>query len=134
MVRSLLIAAAAAAFALTSAPIAHAQTPASGVPAAERQARWYSEQLLELARALGGAHYLRLSCTRSDYSWFSFMEGVLAREGAIGRRAMEDAFNDGFRRERARFARCSPQAAAMEAELRARGMRLADSLGAVHEE
>jgi uncharacterized protein (TIGR02301 family) len=119
--------------AVASGPV-RAQTPLEGVPAAERHARWYQEQLLELSRSLGGAHYLRLSCARNDYSWFNFMEGVLAREAQPTRRALENAFNDGYRRERARFSRCTPQAQQMEAELRSQGMRAADALGAVYDE
>lgn len=94
---------------------------------------WYGAQLIDLAHALGGAHSLRLMCARQDYIWLNFMRGVLAREAWADARRLEDAFNRGFRRERARFARCTPQTEAMESELRAEAMRIADALSAANE-
>jgi uncharacterized protein (TIGR02301 family) len=90
----------------------------------------YDAQVEELAGVLGGAHYLRILCTgRSDQRWRDFMRGVISREEGRAR-ALTDAFNDGYRREEARFSECDGAARSMEAELRAQGLRLADGLSA----
>lgn len=128
------LAALASGLALAASPAA-SQEAVSERPttrAADRPA-WYRDQLITLAATLGGAHYIRLRCTRDDYSWFTFMEGMIRHEDAQMRLQLEDAFNAGFRRERARFGACTPAAQQAEAELRARGMRIADGLGAANE-
>jgi uncharacterized protein (TIGR02301 family) len=111
-----------------------AAAPAAAQPREEELSgqALYHAQLADLSRVLGGAHYLRLTCSDGrDYRWYRFMETLLSQEGAQ-RRVMADAFNDGFRGQRARFAQCTRDATAMEAELRAQGMRLADGLGAAN--
>lgn len=109
--------------ALVAAPAA-AQTPRL-----DAQAR-YDEQVTELARVLGGAHYLRILCVgRGDQRWRDFMRGVISREPERSR-MLTDAFNEGYRREEARYPDCDASARNTEAELRAQGLRLADGLRA----
>lgn len=102
------------------------------VPAAERQRVWYAETLENLARTLGGAHSIRLSCSQTDYTLYRFMERMIALEAPNQRTMLEGAWNEGFRRERALHPSCNQEALRAEAELRARGGRLADGLAAVH--
>lgn len=93
---------------------------------------WYGEQLNELAEVLGGAHYLRILCQgRGDQRWRDYMRGVLDREPNY-RDALVEAFNRGYRNEEVRFASCDRSAAQTEAELRARGLRVAEGLSARH--
>ena len=109
--------------ALVAAPAA-AQEPRQ-----DPQAR-YDEQVTELASVLGGAHYLRILCVgRGDQRWRDFMRGVISREPERGG-ALTDAFNEGYRREEARYPECDASARNTEAELRAQGLHLADGLRA----
>ena len=95
---------------------------------------WYDDNLIELAEVLGGAHYLRILCDgRGDQRWRDFMRGVISREPRF-RNAMVEGFNRGYREEEQRFSDCTRSASQAEAELRARGIRLADGLGARHAE
>ncbi|MGE0827727.1 MAG: TIGR02301 family protein [Hyphomonadaceae bacterium] len=88
----------------------------------------YEDQLEELGRVLGGSHYLRILCAgRGDQRWRDAMRGVLAREPAQ-RGRLTSAFNEGYRREEARFPVCDRGAEQTEAELRAQGLRLANAL------
>lgn len=93
---------------------------------------WYAGQLVELANVLGGTHYLRILCQgRGDQRWRDYMEGVIQREPSH-RVALVAGFNAGYRDEEARFPVCDRTASQMEAELRARGLRIADGLSARH--
>lgn len=91
---------------------------------------WYQQQLVDLAEVLGGAHYLRILCSgRDDQRWRDYMRGVIDREPSM-RSALSDSFNDGYRNEAARFVECDSVSRQTEAELRARGLRIAGALGA----
>lgn len=104
-------------------------------PEAQSRARgeeWYGEQLSELAEVLGGAHYLRILCQgRGDQRWRDYMRGVIDREPSY-RDTLVEGFNRGYRQEEARFSQCDQPASQMEAELRARGLRVANGLSARH--
>ncbi|MET0182624.1 MAG: TIGR02301 family protein [Caulobacterales bacterium] len=91
---------------------------------------WYRQQLVDLAEVLGGSHYLRITCSgRSDQRWRDYMRGVMDREPSMSD-ALRDAFNDGYRTEATRFPECNSASQQTEAELRARGMRIASALSA----
>lgn len=114
--------------------------PAFAQPAQEERAApvggeaWYGEQLQELAEVLGGAHYLRILCEgRGDQRWRDYMRSIMAREPRHSD-ALSEGFNRGYRREEARFPDCDRSAQQWEAELRARGRRVADGLSARHAE
>jgi uncharacterized protein (TIGR02301 family) len=104
-------------------------------PQTERQLRgeeWYRGQLVELSEVLGGAHYLRVICDgRGDQRWRDYMRGVIEREPEYNA-ALVEGFNRGYRDEEARFPTCDQTTRQMEAELRARGLRLAQGLSARH--
>lgn len=124
----------AALLAFAAPSLAHAQnSPEAG----ERESvltgeAWYQTQLEDLAEVLGGAHYLRILCEgRGDQRWRDYMRGVITREPRY-ERDLTVAFNAGYRQEEARFADCDRDAQQMEAELRARGLRIADGLSARH--
>jgi uncharacterized protein (TIGR02301 family) len=90
----------------------------------------YEDQVVELGRVLGGAHYLRILCNgRGDQRWRDYMREVMSREHSSSR-ALSAAFNEGFRREEMRFSVCGRASEQMEAELRAQGLRLAGALAA----
>lgn len=122
-----LVLAAALAATLAVAPVqAQTRTPA----AAAGGEAWYQQQITDLAEVLGGAHYLRITCGgRGDQRWRDYMRGMIDREPAM-RQPLSDAFNDGYRNESARFPECDQTARQVEAELRARGLRIAGALGA----
>lgn len=93
----------------------------------------YGQELHDLARVLGGAHYLRVLCVgKSDQSWRQFMSAMLDREGGARRTDLVDAFNEGYRDSEVRYPGCTPAAQAAETELKNQGMRLADTLAARH--
>lgn len=95
---------------------------------------WYGEQLVELSEVLGGSHYLRVLCAgRGDQRWRDYMRGVISREPSYNAQLVE-GFNRGYRQEESRFPTCDRDATQMEAELRARGLRIADGLRARHAE
>jgi uncharacterized protein (TIGR02301 family) len=97
-----------------------------------RNPEWYRSQLVELSEVLGGAHYLRIICDgRNDQRWRDFMRGVIQREPEYNGLLVE-GFNRGYRQEEARFPTCDATTRQMEAELRARGVRLAQGLSARH--
>lgn len=104
-------------------------------PSGQTQARgeeWYRGQLVELAEVLGGAHYLRIVCDgRGDQRWRNYMRGVIEREPEYNGLLVE-GFNRGYRQEEARFPVCDATTRQMEAELRARGLRVAQGLSARH--
>jgi uncharacterized protein (TIGR02301 family) len=116
-----------------SAAPAHAQTPDDTEPQL-RGEEWYRSQLVELAEVLGGAHYLRILCGgRGDQRWRDYMRGVIQREPQYNS-ALVEGFNRGYRQEEARFPVCDATTEQMEAELRARGLRVAQALSARHAE
>lgn len=93
---------------------------------------WYRTQLVELSEVLGGAHYLRILCEgRDDQRWRNYMRGVIDREPRYNALLVE-GFNRGYRTEEARFPTCDQTTRQMEAELRARGLRVAQALSARH--
>jgi uncharacterized protein (TIGR02301 family) len=93
---------------------------------------WYRNQLVELSQVLGGAHYLRILCEgRDDQRWRNYMRGVIDREPRYNGLLVE-GFNRGYRDEEARFPVCDATTRQMEAELRARGLRVAQALSARH--
>jgi uncharacterized protein (TIGR02301 family) len=107
-----------------------AQPPEQGQPL--RGEEWYRSQLMELAEVLGGSHYLRILCEgRGDQRWRDYMRGVIQREPAYNALLVE-SFNRGYRNEEARFPVCDQITRQMEAELRARGVRVAQGLRARH--
>jgi uncharacterized protein (TIGR02301 family) len=123
--------------ALCFAALLAAPAAAQPQPAPQSQARgeqWYGEQLSELAEVLGGAHYLRILCDgRGDQRWRDYMRGVMDRETSY-RDQLVEGFNRGYRDQEARFSVCDRAAAQTEAELRARGLRVANGLSARHGE
>jgi uncharacterized protein (TIGR02301 family) len=114
---------------------AHAQQqqpPASGDAAHGED--WYRGQLTQLAEILGGAHYLRILCDgRGDQRWRDYMRGVMNREPNYNA-VLVEGFNRGYRDEEARFPECDETTRQMEAELRARGLRVSRALSARHGE
>lgn len=101
------------------------QTPARGE-------EWYRGQLVELSEVLGGSHYLRVVCEgRGDQRWRDYMRGVIEREPQYNAQLVE-GFNRGYREEEARFPTCDATTRQMEAEMRARGLRIAQALSARH--
>lgn len=93
---------------------------------------WYRAQLVELSEVLGGSHYLRILCDgRGDQRWRDYMRGVIEREPSYNALLVE-GFNRGYRNEEARFPTCDQTTRQMEAELRARGVRVAQGLRARH--
>lgn len=95
---------------------------------------WYRQQLTDLAEVLGGSHYLRIVCEgRGDQRWRTYMQGVIQREPQMNDQLI-GAFNRGYRDQEARFPTCDETTRQMEAELRARGVRISQGLGAHHTE
>lgn len=124
-IRILACAAAFAAVAVAPASAQPQQPPARGED-------WYRGQLIELSEVLGGAHYLRIICEgRGDQRWRDYMRGVIQREPEHNA-ALVEGFNRGYRTEEARFPTCDATTRQMEAELRARGVRIAQGLSARH--
>jgi uncharacterized protein (TIGR02301 family) len=124
-----LLCAAALAFAIT--PAVAQQQPQPEAPPA-RGEDWYRGQLVELSEVLGGSHYLRILCDgRDDQRWRDYMRGVIQREPQYNALLVE-GFNRGYRNEEARFPVCDATTRQMEAELRARGLRVAQALSARH--
>lgn len=107
---------------------------AQGRPAAAPET--YSARVVELSRVLGGAHYIRILCVgRGDQTWREAMTRLIDLEAPIPgaqRSAMVEAFNAGYRSEEERFPSCSPEAQAVEAELKGKGRRLSAALAAPH--
>ena len=123
---------------IRSALFAFAATLMLAVPAAAQSAQpargqeWYRGQLVDLSEVLGGAHYLRILCEgRADQRWRDYMRGVIRREPEYNDDLVE-GFNRGYRDQEARFPTCDETAREMEAELRARGLRISQGLGAHH--
>lgn len=116
-------------------PAVAQQTPPRAQPEGPvRSEQWYGEQLVELSEVLGGAHYLRILCDgRGDQRWRDYMRGVIQREPQYNAQLVE-GFNRGYRNEEARFPTCDATTRQMEAELRARGLRVAQGLSARHAE
>ena len=116
--------------AFTTATPAGAQQPQTEPPA--RGEEWYRGQLVDLAEILGGSHYLRILCEgRGDQRWRDYMRGVIEREPQYNS-VLVEGFNRGYRNEESRFPICDSTTRQMEAELRARGLRVAQALSARH--
>src|SRR5688572_9046232 len=117
---------AVAAAVLAAAPAAAQQQQPREAPTA-RGEDWYRGQLVELSEVLGGSHYLRVLCEgRGDQRWRNYMRGVIDREPQYNALLVE-GFNRGYRNEEARFPVCDETTRQMEAELRARGLRVAQA-------
>ena len=116
-----------------AAPAFAQQQPAQPRPGEPvRGEEWYRAQLVELSEVLGGSHYLRILCDgRGDQRWRDYMRGVIEREPSYNALLVE-GFNRGYRNEEARFPVCDQTTRQMEAELRARGLRVAQGLSARH--
>lgn len=128
----------AALIAAAAVPAAAQQQPRRQQPPAQAQQppargeEWYRGQLVELSEVLGGAHYLRIVCDgRGDQRWRNYMRGVIEREPQYNGLLVE-GFNRGYRQEEARFPVCDATTRQMEAELRARGLRVSQGLSARH--
>jgi uncharacterized protein (TIGR02301 family) len=120
----------ALALTVTASPAFAQQQAREEVPV--RGEEWYRAQLVELSEVLGGAHYLRILCDgRGDQRWRDYMRGVIEREPQHNS-ALVEGFNRGYRNEEARFPVCDSNTRQMEAELRARGLRVAQGLSARH--
>jgi uncharacterized protein (TIGR02301 family) len=111
--------------------------PAPDVEQFERLDR--PAQLQELARVVGGSHYLKLLCSggADRYQWYDMMRSLLDKEAPrtqprlAGLRAqMADAFNAGYRAEEMRFPACTSAIPGVEEELKRRGRRLTSALAA----
>lgn len=108
------------------------QQPGQSEQPPARGEEWYRGQLVELSEVLGGAHYLRIVCDgRGDQRWRTYMRGVIEREPTYNALLVE-GFNRGYRQEEARFPVCDATTRQMEAELRARGLRISQALRARH--
>ena len=95
---------------------------------------WYRQQLVDLSEVLGGSHYLRILCQgRGDQRWRTYMQGVIRREPQYNDQLVA-GFNRGYRDQEARFPTCDETTRQMEAELRARGLRISQGLGAHHQD
>src|SRR5262249_16662957 len=95
---------------------------------------WYHQQLVDLAEVLGGSHYLRIVCEgRGDQRWRTYMQGIIQREPQYNDDLI-NAFNRGYREQETRFPACDETTRQMEAELRARGLRISQALGARNQE
>jgi uncharacterized protein (TIGR02301 family) len=95
-----------------------------------RGEEWYRTQLVSLAEVLGGSHYLRIVCDgRGDQRWRDYMRGVIQRAPQYNG-VLVEGFNRGYRQEEARFPTCDQTTRQMEAELRARGLRISQALRA----
>lgn len=125
------------ALALLSAASSAAAQPQPQPQAGQQRAggeAWYRQQLSDLAEVLGGAHYLRILCEgRGDQRWRDYMRGVIEREPAYNSILVE-SFNRGYRDQEARYPVCDRITRQTEAELRARGLRVAQALAARHAE
>lgn len=132
----------AALMAAVALPAAAQQAPPRRQPQQQQQPQasqepargedWYRGQLVELSEVLGGAHYLRIVCDgRGDQQWRTYMRGVIDREPQYNGLLVE-GFNRGYRQEEARFPVCDQTTRQMEAELRARGLRISQALRARH--
>jgi uncharacterized protein (TIGR02301 family) len=116
--------------ALAAPAVAQTRQQQQQPPTQQRSEEWYRGQLVELGEVLGGAHYLRITCDgRRDQRWRDYMRGVLSREPRYHDQLVE-SFNRGYRQEESRFADCDEPARQAEAELRARGLRVAGGLSA----
>jgi uncharacterized protein (TIGR02301 family) len=121
----------AATLVLSGTALAQQQAGSPETPEGRRQQ--YQMEARQLASVLGQAHYLRLLCAgRGDQSWRDFMRQLLDREGGPRRTDLVDAFNAGYRTGEERFPSCTPGAQTQENELKAQGLRLADTLSARH--
>jgi len=121
-------------FALAAAALGASPALAQPQPAPVGGDQWYQQQLTDLAEVLGGSHYLRIVCQgRGDQRWRSYMQGVIQREPQLNDQLIA-AFNRGYRDQEARFPTCDETTRQMEAELRARGLRISQGLGAHHTE
>jgi uncharacterized protein (TIGR02301 family) len=133
MRRALLSATVCAFVALAGVAFAQASQRPALPETPEGRRQQYLMETRQLAQVLGNAHYLRLLCVgRGDQSWREYMRLLLDREGGARRTDLIDAFNVGYRIGEERFPACTAGARAQETELKAQGLRLADTLSARH--
>jgi len=117
-------------FALAAGAVFAAPAFAQPQPQPAPGGDWYQQQLTSLAEVLGGSHYLRILCQgRGDQRWRTYMQGVIQREPQYNDQLIA-AFNRGYRDQEARFPTCDETTRQMEAELRARGLRISQGLRA----
>ncbi len=92
----------------------------------------YMRDTVNLAGTLGGAHAARVTCNgRSDQYWRKYMQELLGLEAPNRdalHRAMVQAFNNAFSRERAIHTVCNQEAVDAEAVYANEGRRIADRL------
>ena len=97
-----------------------------------RRSQNYMRDTISLAGSLGGAHAARVTCNgRGDQFWRKYMQELLALEAPSRdalHRAMVDAFNNTFSRERATHNVCNQDAINAEGVHAAEGRRLSDRL------
>ena len=88
--------------------------------------------LTQLAKVLGRAHALRVSCNgQADQVWRMYMREFLdveAPDTGERRSRLIEAFNTAFRQEQSRSIGCRQEAQQTEADLAVEGRQLADRL------
>lgn len=116
-----LIAGASSSFAQTSG------TPAQTLP--KRSGKYLSDAV-ELARLLGKAHAIRVTCNgRADQFWRLYMQEMMDLEAPVQgglRDSMARAFNDAYASESALRSWCSEETVAAEAEYARQGLVIAE--------
>ena len=97
----------------------------------QRNGKYYSDAM-QLARLLGRAHSVRVTCNgRSDQFWRLYMQEMLDLEAPVQGRfrdSMARAFNDAYASESARRNWCDDAAVNAEASYAAEGRVLAEGL------
>ena len=92
----------------------------------------YLSDAITIARVLGRAHSIRVTCNgRDDQFWRLYMQEMLDIEAPIQgqlRDSMARAFNDAFEAEAAFRVRCDEEAVAAEAEYAQEGRVIAEKL------
>lgn len=100
-------------------------------PLPQRSGKYYSDAL-QLARLLGRAHAIRVTCNgRSDQFWRVYMQEMLDLEAPSQgsfRDSMARAFNDAYSSESSFRNWCNDAAIAAEANYAARGRVIAEGL------
>ena len=121
---------------LTFASVVGATASSAAQDSAERplptRSGQYLSDAVKLARLLGRAHAIRVSCNgRSDQFWRLYMQEMLdleAPEQGRLRQSMARAFNDAFSAESKLRQWCDDSAVAAEAQFAAEGRTIAERL------